>query len=65
MIGEDFPFILLDWIEFTVVYFIPQILLNNRYQINSGAVTLRAFGGTIEPVTRSVDLMPLTVDNKF
>ena len=65
MIGEDFQFILLDWVECTVVYFIPDVLSNNRYQVNSGSVTLKGYGGTVQPVSQSVDLLPLQANNKF
>jgi hypothetical protein len=56
---------LIDWVQCTVVYFIPQVLANNRYQINSGVVTLKAFGGTVKPVSQSVDFLPLALNNKF
>ncbi len=50
---------LIDWVQCTVVYFIPNILKDNTYQINSGAVTLKAYGGTVMPISQSVDFLPL------
>jgi hypothetical protein len=64
-IGEDFPYVLVDWIQCTVVYFIPEILSQSRYQMNSGVVSLKAYGGTVMPVSQSVDLLPLALNNRF
>lgn len=64
-IGEDYPYVLIDWVQCTVVYFIPDVLSNNRYQMNSGMVTLKAYGGTVMPVSQSIDFLPLTASNKF
>ncbi len=33
--------------------------------MNSGMVTLKAYGGTVIPVSQSIDLLPLEVNNKF
>lgn len=64
-ISEDYQFVLIDWVECTVVYFIPEVLANNRYQMNSGVASLRAYGGTANPVSQSIDLLPLPVNNRF
>ena len=56
---------MIDWVQCTVVYFIPQVLSNNRYQMNSGAVSLKAYGGTVKPVSQSIDFLPLTINNRF
>jgi len=33
--------------------------------MNSGLVSLKAYGGTVMPVSQSIDLLPLAVNNKF
>lgn len=56
---------LIDWVMCTVVYFIPKVMINNRYQMNGGVATLMAFGGTLSTSTQSYDLLPLPQDNRF
>ena len=45
IIGKAYPYVLVDWVECTVLYFIPSVLQKNRYHSNSGSVTLKGFGG--------------------
>lgn len=33
--------------------------------MNSGVVSLKAYGGTVMPVSQSVDLLPLALNNRF
>lgn len=49
----------------TVVYFIPNVMINNRYQMNSAIATLRGYGGTLTAVTQSIDLVPFVPNEKF
>ena len=65
IIGDTFSNVLIDWVECTIVYFIPAIQIQNRYQMNSGVVTLQSYGGTVQPVTTSVNFQPLELNPKF
>lgn len=56
---------LIDWVMCTVVYFIPRVMINNRYQMNGGVATLVAFGGTVSTAMQSIDLFALTQDDRF
>ena len=64
-INKDYTDVLIDWVMCTVVYFIPNVMVENRYQINSAIATLRAYGGTLTAVTQSIDLLPLVSNEKF
>lgn len=59
-INQDYTDVLIDWVMCTVVYFIPNVMIDNKYQMNSGIATLRAYGGTLAAVTQSIDLIPFT-----
>lgn len=64
-INQDYTDVLIDWVMCTVVYFIPSVMIDNKYQMNSGIATLRAYGGTLAAVTQSIDLIPFTPVDKF
>jgi len=64
-INSDYTEVLIDWVMCTVVYFIPSVMINNNYQMNSGVATSRAYGGTLAAVSQSIDLLPLAPNDKF
>ncbi len=64
-IGTDYKYVSIDWVQCTVIYFIPDVLIKNQYQMNSGEVTLKGYGGTVNAASQSIDLLPLQQHDKF
>jgi hypothetical protein len=64
-VKSQFGDVTISQVEYTIVYFDATVMINYRYQMDSGVVSLQNFGGTTDASSKSISINPLSPNANF